>query len=224
MFPFVCLCLHCLTWGRRRVKCRCARLWSRHSGCTVAAMRWQELFSDLEHQAWSLERSDLDAEVVDRTRAEVARLSLLGRLRAAEGSEVRLGLRGGRSLQGQVDQVGADWVLVTCPGEHVVPAHALATVDGLSVASVAAAGASPVSARLPLLVALRALAVDRATARFQLVDGRAVVGTPDRVGADFVDVAVHDPGEAPRLSSVRGRTTISAAAIDVVVRDTAAWA
>ncbi len=187
-------------------------------------MRWQELFADLEQQAWSLDREDLDAEVADRTRAEVARLTLMGRLRAAMEVEVRLLLVGGHSVGGRIERLGADWLLVASPAERLVPLAAICSIEGLPSGAVSPDAVPAVAERLPLVVALRALAVDRAAVRFELVDGRAVAGTPDRVGADFVDVAVHDVGEAPRRASVRSRTTIRTAAIAVVSRETSGWA
>lgn len=186
-------------------------------------MRWQELFADLEHQAWSLDREDLDAEVADRTRAEVARLTLMGRLRAAPGVDVRLLLVGGRTVAGRIERFGADWILVASPAERLVPVGAIAVVEGLLSGALPPDAVPAIGDRLPLVVALRALAVDRAAVRFELVDGRTVAGTPDRVGADFVDVAVHDVDEAPRRRTVRGRTTISTAAIAVVSRESSGW-
>lgn len=187
-------------------------------------MRWEELFADLEQQAWSLDREDLDAEVADRTRAEVARLTLMGRLRAAKGVDVRLVLVGGRIVGGRIERLGADWLLVASPAEHLIRVGAIGVVEGLPRYAVPADAVPAVADRLPLVVAMRALAVDRAAVRFELVDGRAVAGTPDRIGADFVDVAVHDVGEAPRPGSVRGRATISTAAIAVVSRESSGWA
>lgn len=187
-------------------------------------MRWQELFADLEQQAWSLGRADLEAEVADRTRAEIAKLTLMSRLRAAEGCEVRLRLLGGRLVAGRIEQLGGDWLLVASGSEYLVPLRAIVSAEDLAAASVASDAVPVVAGRLPLVVALRALAVDRAAVRFELVDGRAVTGTPDRVGADFVDVAVHDVGEAPRRAAVRRRTTISSPAIAVAVHEPSGWA
>jgi hypothetical protein len=55
------------------------------------------------------------------------------------------------------------------------------------------------------------------------VDGRSLTGTPDRVGADFVDLALHDPAEPPRRTEVRSRATVSLAAIACVRRRPTGW-
>jgi hypothetical protein len=49
-----------------------------------------------------------------------------------------------------------------------------------------------------------------------LVDGGAVTGTVDRVGADFVEVAEHGPGEPRRQREVSGVRAVAFAAIAVV--------
>ncbi len=91
-------------------------------------MRWEDLFDDLEGQAESLERAEREAEVADRTRSEVGQLTLMGRLRSNEGREISLRLTGGASLSGTLVRLGADWMLLTCPREVVVPLAAVATV------------------------------------------------------------------------------------------------
>ena len=53
-------------------------------------MRWAALFDDLEAQAEALEHAERAAELQERTRAEVAALSLLDRLRSALDVPLRL--------------------------------------------------------------------------------------------------------------------------------------
>ena len=62
-------------------------------------MRWEDLFDDLEGQAESLQRVERDAEVADRTRAEVGQLTLMSRLRSNEGREIALRLTSGASIE-----------------------------------------------------------------------------------------------------------------------------
>ncbi|MGH3446737.1 MAG: hypothetical protein ACRDQA_21145 [Nocardioidaceae bacterium] len=181
-------------------------------------MRWHELFADLEGHARSLERAERDAEVAERTRAEVGQLAIVNRLRAAESSSFTLTAIGVGSLTGRVQQVGADWVLLAAPNDVIVPLAAVATVIDLPLASVSPQAVGAVAGRLTMSSALRAVAIDRAAVSIVLRDGGTVVGTPDRVGADFVDVAVHPPGDAPRRASVRSRTTVGFAAIGCVRR------
>ncbi len=186
-------------------------------------MRWQQLFDDLEGQAQASERAELEAEISDRTRAETGQVRLLNRLRHRVGEQVRLTVLGGGQLQGSVDQVGADWLLLSGSDEVVVPMSAVLTIADLGPASVSPQGVSVVAERLGLTYALRAIAVDRCPVRIALRDGSTVVGTPQRVGADFVDVAVHDVGEVPRLDVVRRTSTVAFDAIASVRRLSSGW-
>ncbi|MGI8701840.1 MAG: hypothetical protein ACR2JU_11645 [Nocardioidaceae bacterium] len=187
-------------------------------------MRWTDLFADLEAEVGALERSELHAEVADRTRAEVGQVTLLNRLRSDVGSEVSLRLSGAVTVVGTLERVGADWLLVTSPNEVVVPMAAVSSVANLPLDAVSPEGLSPVASRLTFSSALRAIAVDRARVTVMLTDGTTVAGTPDRVGHDFLDIAVHHLDEAPRSSAVTMRTTVAYAAITRVTRESRGWA
>lgn len=186
-------------------------------------MRWQQLFDDLEGQAESWERVERDAEVADRTRSEVGQLTLMSRLRSNEGSEVSLRLTTGTSVSGTLLRLGVDWMLLGCPHETVVPLAGIATVSNLPWGAVSPAGVEVVRSRLTLSSVFRAFAMDRARVTVRLSDQTTVSGTPDRVGRDFVDLAVHHADEAPRPTAVAGRTTVAYAAISVVTRDRGSW-
>ena len=187
-------------------------------------MRWSDLFDDLEGQAEALSRAERAAEVADRTRAEVGRLTLLNRLRSNVGRQVALRLIGSGAVSGTLERVGLDWLLLTCPNDVVVPMSAVATVANLPWDSVSPAGVGAVASRLTLSSVLRAIAVDRARIAVVLRDGTTVSGTPDRVGADFIDIAVHQDDEAPRAAAVTMRTTVSYGAIGKVMRESSGWA
>ncbi len=70
---------------------------------------------------------------------------------------------------------------------------------------------------------LRVVARDRSVVLMRLQDGTRYVGTPDRVGADFVDVAIHDGDVAPRAGSVRSRVTVPFSALALVQRNSSGW-
>lgn len=186
-------------------------------------MRWQDLFADLEGQADALERAEIDAEVADRTRAEIGQLTLLNRIRAHVGQRMVISTIGAGSLSGLLGQVGANWLLLDAPDEVVVPASAILTVSDLSTAAVSPEGVGHVAGRLSMSAALRAIAVDRSAVTVMMRAGGAISGTPDRVGADFVDIAVHEIGEPPRRSTVRGRATVAFDAIGAVRRSSQGW-
>jgi hypothetical protein len=186
-------------------------------------MRWQDLFADLEAQASSLERADEDQEIAERTRGELAHVSLLSRLRANVGRRITVRISGAGELSGQLQRVGADWLLIATTDEIVVPLAALLGVVDLSPSAVSDEGVSVVASRLRMTSVLRSVARDRSAVRIVLRDGSPVFGTLDRVGADFVDVAVHDLGEAPRPRQVRSRATLALAAIACVRRQPTGW-
>jgi hypothetical protein len=186
-------------------------------------MRWEDLFDDLEGQADFLERAERDSEVADRTRSEVGQITLMSRLRSSEGRELTLRLIGGATISGPVVRLGVDWMLLTCPGEVVVPLAAVATVTNLPWDSVSPHGVEVVGSRLTLSSVFRAMAIERARITVQLSDSSTVSGTPDRVGRDFVDLAVHHEDEAPRATAVSRRATVAYGAISVVTRDQRSW-
>jgi hypothetical protein len=187
-------------------------------------MRWDDLFDDLEAQADFLVRSERDAEVADRTRAEIGQTTLVSRLRSSAGRRLSLRLTGGAAVSGVVVRLGVDWLLLSCPREVVVPVAGVATVTDLPWDSMSPHGVEPVASRLTLSSVLRAIAVDRAHITVLLSDQSTVSGTPDRVGRDFVDLAVHAGDESPRASAVSARETVAYAAISAVMRDQGSWA
>jgi hypothetical protein len=185
-------------------------------------MRWEDLFADLEQQWEALAEGERQAEIAERTRAERAQLTLLDRLRGSEDQGVRVRTRGGQDVQGRLCRVGADFVLVVLARrECVLPLHALSAVTGLGDASVPAGAAGAVRARLGLGSVLRRIAADRSQVSLVAADSAVLNGTLQRVGADFVEMAVHQPGDALEAARSRRLTLVPFAALEMVSRDTA---
>jgi hypothetical protein len=179
-------------------------------------MRWERLFADLEAQLAAAEDADFSSEVADRSRRELALVQLADRMRASTGrTQVRLD--GGESLYGVVAGSGADWVLLADDGaETLVPLAAVAWVRDLPMQS--DGPGSPVTGRLGLGHALRALARDRAETTVLLRTAERLTGTLDRVGADFVDLAEHPLGEPRRAGAVTSTRTIPFSALAALRR------
>jgi hypothetical protein len=177
-------------------------------------MRWQRLFADLSAQ-WE-EAADR-AESASRARAELGGVVLADRLRGAAGARVVLRCRGAGRVAGAVTDVGPDWVLLTDErgAEVLVAAAAVLAVTGLGRVT-AAPEEGAVRARLDLRRAVRGLARDRSAVQVVLTDGAVVMGTIDRVGADFCEIAEHAPDEPRRGSSVQGVTAVALAGRAVV--------
>lgn len=183
-------------------------------------VRWDELFADLERQWEGLADGARQAEIADRTRAEFARVGLVERLRGSEGRHVRLSTRGGRDVSGELSRVGADFVLLTESGaECLLPLSAVGSVTGLGGASASDETVGPVRARLGLGAVLRRIATDRSAVTVLGVDGRAVSGTVQRVGADFVEMVEHDADETVGRAPARRLLLVPFDAIVLVRRD-----
>ena len=179
-------------------------------------MRWERLFDDLEAQLEAASAAELAGEVAERTRHERALLTLSDRLVAWVGQSVRLHLLGGTTVAGLLEQAAQEWVVVQYgPAPMLVPVAAVVAVTGLG-GSAATADRSSVRRRLGLTAALRAVARDRSPVQIELVDGRAVTGTVDAVGADHMDLAEHSPDEFRRPAAVRRVQTLPLHAIAAV--------
>jgi hypothetical protein len=184
-------------------------------------MRWDGLFADLEAQADALANAERDAEIEERTRAETGQLGLVDRLRPAIGMPIKLRCLGGVTLAGQLRQVGAEWLLLDegSGREAAVVLASVTTVAGLGRLSAVPNTMRQVESRLGIRHLLRGIARDRSVLRAHLLDGTIVDGTLDRVGADFVEIAAHAPGEIRRRGEVREVLVLAIAAIAVLRRD-----
>ncbi|MGB9378838.1 MAG: hypothetical protein WCB04_15145 [Mycobacteriales bacterium] len=179
--------------------------------------RWDAFFSDLEGELAAAESADLRLEVADRTRREFGSLRLVDRLRPALGHPVHFTLSGGHTVAGILSEVGSDWVLIgETTGSALVPLAQVRLIGGLGAHSSAPGSEGHVAAALDLRHALRGLARNRAEVVLTTVDGDRVSGTLDRIGADFAEIAQHQPGEPRRRSAVQQVLTVPIRAIGVV--------
>lgn len=172
-------------------------------------MRWESLFADLDAQWEAMEAAELAVEVADRARREAGFLRVIDRLRPAVGHRLRVDVGGlppadRGVLVGRLAALGIDWLLVEdhLGAETLVPLRSVLAVRGLSGQAAHPGHEGRVGARLDLRYVLRQVARDRSECRIALTDGRVVTGTLDRVGADFLDVAEHAPGEFRRPREV----------------------
>lgn len=179
-------------------------------------MRWEHLFADLEFQFAELAAADERSELADQERHEIGSLTLVERLSGALGGTIRLRLRNGRQPAGELMQVGVDWVLLGDPSkaEVFVPLAAIVQVEGL--ATISGRGITGVGAKLDLRRALRAVARDRSGVSLALSDGSEVVGTLDRVGADYVELALHAAWESRRAAAVQSVQLVPISGIEMV--------
>ncbi len=181
-------------------------------------MRWQQLFDDLQSQFDAEEAAAERAEYASRARAEMGSVRLTDRLAGSVGGRLGLGVRGAGQVAGVLAHVGPDWILLEDGrgGEQLLALAAVTTVAGLGRRTAVPDEPGAVRARLDMRRALRGLARDRSAVQIVLRDGGTLTGTLDRVGADYVEVAVH-PAEEPRRSeAVQGVRAVVIDAIAVV--------
>ena len=187
-------------------------------------MRWDALFADLEAAAageWLRER---DAEIAERTRAEVARLRLVDRMRAyvdrrQPGATAELAVRvtAAGVLRGELSRVADQWFLLVTPThEWVVSVDAVVGITGLPAAARPPDSQGTVSRALGWSAAWRVLARDRTAVHVIRRDGSTVVGTPGRVGQDFVEIGDVEGGAATGWSGPAGNEVVPHAAVAAV--------
>lgn len=171
-------------------------------------MRWDALFADLEAAAegeWQRER---DAEIAERTRAELARLRLVDRLRAvvegrtSAGVELAVTVLAAGVLRGRVTRVTDEWfVLLTPSHEWVVASDAVLGVTGLPSSARPPESEGAVARAMGWSAAWRVLARDRSDVYVVRRDGSTVAGRANRAGHDFVELTA-GPGDVGRGGTV----------------------
>jgi hypothetical protein len=183
-------------------------------------VRWRELFDDLEAQYEAVRDAELAAEVTDRTRRELALVRLFDRIRPALGQLAAVRVSGLGVVEGRLISAGPDWLLMAevAGREVLIVTHAVLSIGGLGAQSAAAGSEGKVGARLTLAFALRGIVRDRTPVTLAYVDGSTSTGTLDRVGADFIELAEHPPGEARRHDAVRTVRTVPFTGLALVRR------
>jgi hypothetical protein len=172
-------------------------------------MHWDErladLIDDLQQQAEAATLAERDAEVAEQQRAEYARVDLAGRLQASLGRRLQIGVTGVGQVDAVAVRVGEGWCLIVSTGqEWLVRLAAVGSVRGLAERAVPVE-ARPVTARLGFGSALRHVQDTRVQTVLHRLDGSLVRGLLGRVGADFCELLVGEPGvgeAGPRLTEV----------------------
>ncbi|GAA4176048.1 hypothetical protein [Gryllotalpicola koreensis] len=191
-------------------------------------MRFDLLFDDLEGQLESQLAVGGEQQRAEEERLRAARTPLRERLAALAGESgpgIRLRLIDGSAVEVTVATVGRDWLAAQLSdgGECVVPLGAIASL-ALSAAQIAASRErmpepqpgrpGALTAKIGIGVVLRDLARRRVPLDvLTRAEPAPVHGTIDRVGADHLDLAVHERGAARRASSVLEHRVVSLAAV-----------
>ncbi|MCU1633784.1 MAG: hypothetical protein JWM61_2436 [Micrococcaceae bacterium] len=179
-------------------------------------MRWDALFNDLESQLHSATTAQQESEIRDRTRSEQARLTLVQRLVGQVGRPLGLTTHGGRTITGNLTNVGSEWIAVVVDDRSViVPLSSLLVLRGPS--RNVGQPLAGVAARLGLGSVLRVLSRDRANVSLWLAMAPSPhAGFIERVGADFFELGLVAPGDSRQPSSKRDVLTVPFDSIDSI--------
>ena len=197
-------------------------------------MRWDRLFADLEARFDELADAEAAAEMADRERVALGAVWATQRLAGSIDRPIRVRLAGGSQVAGVLRTVGPDWLLVTegHGRDCLLALAAITAVEGLTASTGRVIGG--LALRLDLRRALRGLARDRspvavaltgwggevagsgAADRYGTAGSGEITGTIDRVGADFIELAVHAAWEPRRAGTVRSVALVPVAAVVLV--------
>lgn len=173
------------------------------------------LFEELEAEFDAGLRREAEQEAVAELRARLAETRHWEALARRLGAEL-LVHTGSRSLRGLLVASYPDFCVLRSAdnAQHLVP-YGPATSISLPLRRLPPQPVPPASHyRFPL--ALRELARRREPVRLELAHGAMVAGTIELVGADYLELAEHDPSEARRETALTGRRLISFVAIAIV--------
>ncbi len=176
--------------------------------------RFEALLNGIAAEAEAADAAALDADIAEVERAARAESRVLDRLRGQ--ARVTLEMVGGQLVTGLVAAVGRDVVVLAADdGDWAVPLWGISAVvnPGDSARS-----ARSMSERLGMLSVARAWSRQRSVVRIMRIGAPPLDGTVDSVGADYVELAEHDPGEPRRGEAVRRQVLIPLGAISGIRR------
>ncbi|MCQ1955078.1 hypothetical protein NNX39_00980 [Arthrobacter sp. zg-Y826] len=180
-------------------------------------MRWDALFRDMEAQLAAAAGLAAETEISDRVRMELREISLQDRLRSQSGKQLVFDLGTAGMLRGTLRHVGEGWVsLEQERGAALAVLSQVVAVRGMD------RFASPTTGKVRLGVtsALRSIARDRSAVVVRSAgapaDG-ALHGTIDRVGSDFLELAVVPSDQPRRSANVTGVYVLPTATVAAVL-------
>ena len=180
-------------------------------------MRWDALFRDMEAQFAAAAGLAAEGEISDRVRMEVREVSLQDRLRSQSGKQLVFDLGAAGMLRGTLRHVGEGWVVLEQDrGAALAVLSQVVAIRGMD--RFAAPTAAKV--RLGLTSALRTIARDRSAVVIRSTGasaGSALSGIIDRVGSDFLELAVVPADQPRRSANVTGVYVLPTATVAAVL-------
>lgn len=178
------------------------------------AARFDELLAGIVAEAEAADAAALDADIAEVERAARAESRLLDRVRGQR--YVSLELTGGAMVSGLVAAVGRDVVVLAADdGDWAIPVWGIVAI--VNPGEVARA-AQAIGDRLGLASVARSWSRQRSVVRVIRDSGAPLDGTIDVVGADYLGLAEHDPGEPRHPDAVRRQVLIPLGAVSAIRR------
>ncbi|MGO4384562.1 hypothetical protein [Specibacter sp. RAF43] len=175
-------------------------------------MRWEALFGDLEAQLHAATQQDLEREVNELARMELAQSTFADALRGARDRDITAVVANGVVHHGRVRRVESQWALLRTGNRSVVlPLAKILRVQGTGPERVPRPGHSVYT----FAAALRILARNRAAVVLDLDSPQPsrVRGVLDQVGADCVVVAQLADGVGRGRDNLQGSVLVPFTAI-----------
>ncbi|UWX96311.1 hypothetical protein N2K95_11630 [Arthrobacter zhaoxinii] len=186
-------------------------------------MRWDALFRDMEAQLAAAAGLAAESEISDRVRMELRGISLQDRLRSQNGKELLLDLGTAGVLRGILRHVGEGWVVLEQDrGAALAVLSHVVAIRGMDRFASRPAG----QVRLGVTSALRSIARDRSAVLIRSAGAAAesaLHGTIDRVGSDFLELAVVPSDQPRRSTNVTGVYVLPTATVAALLSQQNGW-
>lgn len=179
-------------------------------------MRWDELFEDLESQLAFEAQAALEVDVAEFTRGQWAEISMADRLRASIGKPLRVGVGTAGIQHFDLKTVGPE-VLggLDHNGALLIVLQAVTSVE--TILQGARQPTSKLRQGPSLRSVLRTLARRRAAVSLIGYTGALLAeGTIDRVGSDYLEMALHPRDELRRRNEIIGSRMIPFSAVAMI--------
>jgi len=153
-------------------------------------MDWHELLADVEAQAESWAERDRQLVAADQVRLERRSIAANQLFAGSLQALISCTMRSGERMEGRVEVVGTNWILLTDPHSHnesIIALEHVVIVKGLAQRA-RAISTSPIVASLDLLWVLQRISRERSRVRLEVLGGVGLSGMIDQVGADYVVV------------------------------------
>ncbi|MFW0108507.1 hypothetical protein ACN08Z_05195 [Rothia sp. P7181] len=168
----------------------------------------EKIFRDYEAQLDSLRQQEIESSAQESRRAEFAKIQQVDRLAAQQGRRIRVCCHPSILWSAELETVGNGWVQLRSTTENIlIPLRSILWWEGENRRSQLDAGA--ITRKLNFSYAFRALSVARTPLRiFHRDFVTTTEGTVEKVGLDFIEVALHPLDGQYRSRNITGMRVV----------------